>query len=234
MDGWKLDELRAAVICDLKAHIPAGFYAAGQQKGVTDYKLGKLLYYGNADNPVLTPRELLAAEVLMHLGLLFATKHAAATDIRIGHAEHWKRSIPTFESNLRGALSSYVLRLPPSEAGPLTALLESQPQAEQQPAPAAEAASLTQTAAPAEAAAPVVAAKPLAIPRQRAQESRIIELLKAQGYDPLNLAQRAPGRPGPKAEIRTLALSEKALFSDRSFEKAWERLRSYGELAGAE
>ena len=70
--------------------------------------------------------------------------------------------------------------------------------------------------------------------KQRAQEARIIELLKAQGYDPLELAQRAPGKPGPKAEIRTLALQEPALFTLKTFDTAWQRLRAQGELAGAE
>ena len=74
----------------------------------------------------------------------------------------------------------------------------------------------------------------VALPKQRAQESRILELLTAQGYDPLKLSGRMPGKPGPKAEIRTLALTEPALFTHSSFDKAWERLRNDSAVAGAE
>jgi hypothetical protein len=73
----------------------------------------------------------------------------------------------------------------------------------------------------------------LAQPKQRTQEIRILELLKMNGYDPLKLEQRQPGKPGPKAEIRTLAMNEAALFSKNSFDKAWERLRGDGSVAGA-
>ena len=94
----------------------------------------------------------------------------------------------------------------------------------------AEPAPAQDTATP----APVAGAAPVAVPKQRAQESRILELLKDQGYDPLKLSQRRPGKPGPKAELRTLALNEPALFTNSSFDKAWERLRSEGAVAGAD
>ena len=70
--------------------------------------------------------------------------------------------------------------------------------------------------------------------KQPSQEARILELLKAQGYDPINLAERIPGKSGPKAEVRTLALTEVKLFTRISFDKAWERLRITGDIAGAE
>lgn len=84
------------------------------------------------------------------------------------------------------------------------------------------------------ASAPVVVVASVALPKQRAQESRILELLKDQGYEPLKLSQRKPGKPGPKAEIRTLAMNEPALFTKISFDKAWERLRNDGAVAGAD
>lgn len=74
----------------------------------------------------------------------------------------------------------------------------------------------------------------IAQPKQRSQEIRILELLKMNGYDPLALAQRKPGKPGPKAEIRTLAMNEPALFSIKSFDKAWERLRGDGSVVGVD
>ena len=72
------------------------------------------------------------------------------------------------------------------------------------------------------------------LPKQRAQENRILELLVENGYDPVNLAKRWPGKAGPKAEIRTLTMTEPKLFTEKSFEKAWERLRNEGSIDGAE
>lgn len=95
----------------------------------------------------------------------------------------------------------------------------------------------TATPAPAMPQVPIamkVPATVAAIPKQRAQEARILELLRAQGYDPLTLAQRAPGKPGPKAEIKSLALNEPKLFTSKTFDTAWERLRGANEIAGAE
>jgi hypothetical protein len=80
--------------------------------------------------------------------------------------------------------------------------------------------------------APVIAS--MAVPKLRAQESRIIELLEANGYNPVKLSKRAPGKPGPKAEIKTLAMTEPKLFTTKSFDKAWERLRGEGSIDGAE
>lgn len=75
---------------------------------------------------------------------------------------------------------------------------------------------------------------PIAVPKQRLQELRIIELLLAQGYKPTALEARAPGKPGPKAEIRTLAMNEPKLFTRKTFETAWQRLRNDHAIAGAE
>lgn len=69
--------------------------------------------------------------------------------------------------------------------------------------------------------------------RQANQESRILELLIARGHDPLKLPARASGTPGVKLEMRKMALSERpVIFSDNSFDKAWQRLRDGGEIAG--
>lgn len=71
--------------------------------------------------------------------------------------------------------------------------------------------------------------------RQATQEKRILELLRAQGHEPLKLPPRANGKPGVKFEIRKVALSDKPLiFSNNSFDKAWQRLRGGGEIAGGE
>jgi|TARA_B110000971_G_scaffold154701_1_gene158118 hypothetical protein len=71
----------------------------------------------------------------------------------------------------------------------------------------------------------------VAAPKMRAQEVRIIELLKAQGHDPLFLPARKKEGPGVKAFIKVIALREPALFSDSSFNKAWDRLSGRKEIA---
>lgn len=81
-------------------------------------------------------------------------------------------------------------------------------------------------------AAPVEAVGASVAPsKQRRQEQRILELLKAHGYAPLALPKKEAGTRGAKAGIKKLALLEVSLFSDKSFDKAWERLRGYGDVA---
>lgn len=73
-----------------------------------------------------------------------------------------------------------------------------------------------------------------ALPKQRAQERRILELLASQGYNPLELPPRMPGKTGTKAKIKALALLDTALFSDKSFDTAWQRLRGQGDVMEGE
>lgn len=73
-------------------------------------------------------------------------------------------------------------------------------------------------------AAIAVTAPPL--PKQRAQENRILELLELKGYSPKSLPQRVPGKPGPKSGTRKQALAEPKMFpSAKTFDTAWQRLR---------
>lgn len=95
-----------------------------------------------------------------------------------------------------------------------------QPQPLPMPSPAQNAADPTLVMA-------ATGAPPL---KQRSQEARILELLKAQGYDPKNLSIRFQGKSGSKAKIRKLALTEAKLFTSSSFDKTWERLRNAGEI----
>lgn len=69
------------------------------------------------------------------------------------------------------------------------------------------------------------------VPRQWAQEERILQLLASRNYDALKLPAASPGVSGVKSEIRMLALQEPSLFSRSSFDKAWERLRADGRIA---
>lgn len=84
---------------------------------------------------------------------------------------------------------------------------------------------LNATPAPTEAAAPAAPGS-----RQRHQEREILRTLEVLGYDPQRLPRAPAGTPGPKAEVRK-KLPE---MTRRVFEKAWERLRGFGDIAEAE
>lgn len=83
------------------------------------------------------------------------------------------------------------------------------------------------------AAAPATQAVTAALPKQRAQEQRILQMLREGDHTPRALPKKASGARGVKADIKVLALLEPALFTDSSFSKAWERLRGSGEIADA-
>ena len=109
------------------------------------------------------------------------------------------------------------------------------PESHRPPAP-----SVAGIARPAQALEPESPAMPLptavatvSLPKQRAQEARILQLLKEQEYDQSKLPTRAKGKRGVKSEIRAFALAEEPLiFSKNSFDKAWQRLRDGGEIEG--
>lgn len=65
--------------------------------------------------------------------------------------------------------------------------------------------------------------------RQRLQEGRILGALKDMGYDPMQLPRSPAGTPGPKADVR----SRLADMTGKVFNKAWQRLRDFGEIADA-
>ncbi|WP_321839703.1 hypothetical protein [Paraburkholderia bannensis] len=61
--------------------------------------------------------------------------------------------------------------------------------------------------------------------RQRHQEHEILRVIRQLGYDPAALPKRESGRPWVKKMVR-----EQLKFSPPVFDKAWERLRSNGEI----
>jgi hypothetical protein len=75
------------------------------------------------------------------------------------------------------------------------------------------------------------------IPRSKAQDAAILSAIKAAGYEPKRLPKNPDGRPGVKADIRKQVSTEHPhLFpaKGRTFAKAWERLRSFGDVADKE
>lgn len=71
-------------------------------------------------------------------------------------------------------------------------------------------------------------------PRLRHQEDEILAWLKSNQFDPKHLPERPAGKSGPKKLARAALLkTHKRLFSYKSFDKAWQRLRDAKEIAGA-
>lgn len=71
MDGWKIQELRAAVLSDLHEFIPMGFYRnvrKDEDIAINDYTLAKQLQYANYKEPQFTPRQLTAIGLLEKIG----------------------------------------------------------------------------------------------------------------------------------------------------------------------
>jgi hypothetical protein len=77
-----------------------------------------------------------------------------------------------------------------------------------------------------------VSTKQRPIQRTTAQNDAILEAIKAKGYEPSSLPKAKPGKSGVKAEIRAATVNN-PLFQGTVFNKAWERLRSAGEIADA-
>jgi hypothetical protein len=74
---------------------------------------------------------------------------------------------------------------------------------------------------------------PKPVQRSQAQDTAILSLLKARGYDPLALPRNPHGMPGVKAEVRK-EVGIKGIWAGATvFEKAWERLRKRGDIADA-
>lgn len=69
--------------------------------------------------------------------------------------------------------------------------------------------------------------------RSAAQGLEILAAIRDAGHDPNALPVNEPGKPGVKAFIRK-SLNESPLFvGNKVFDKAWERLRSQGDIADA-
>lgn len=75
-------------------------------------------------------------------------------------------------------------------------------------------------------------AKPLQ--RSTAQEAAILRAVKAAGHDPQHLPPSPAGKPGVKAQIRKMLDKDPLFLGSTVFEKAWERMRSRGELENDE
>ncbi|WP_296946790.1 hypothetical protein [uncultured Massilia sp.] len=66
------------------------------------------------------------------------------------------------------------------------------------------------------------------------QRELILQWLTSNGYNPEELPPRMRGKSGPKADVKAAMLKNANMFTEKSFEKAWESLRSDGSLLGAD
>ena len=62
------------------------------------------------------------------------------------------------------------------------------------------------------------------------QEQAVIEILIDLGCNPKALPPRQPGLPWVKSDVRKAALNRRNLFTEKSFDNTWERLRASWEI----
>lgn len=157
MRWWVEEQLKAALLTDLKDLVPTGYFEKDENRlsinssidssghlssqlswGQAAGKLGYHLHFENQE--IITPRQLAAAEVLMHLGLLVAARasqeacsnlkdRADAIKVQDGNSGNVsiqlkEEHIPQFEENLNGGLIQYLRHLSKEEALPYISLLD--------------------------------------------------------------------------------------------------------------
>lgn len=160
MDYWITKQLRAAVLADLAEFIPEGYWNREVEKfalnesirgaahlsfeirwGFLAGSLGRQLYFESSVS--MTPRQVAASEMLMHLGMLAGAVGARDTCSSISRLAEQKRTsdgnasqvgsqltrsqIPQLESNVRQGLKQYLLHLDAADAAPFQSLLYEPP-----------------------------------------------------------------------------------------------------------
>ncbi len=98
-------------------------------------------------------------------------------------------------------------------------LLEAQAQAQAQPQTASVAPPADKGTQP--------------VQRGTAQDTAILNAIRDAGYVPLQLPKHQQGKRGIKAGMRAALVGKNPLFptTGKQFDKAWERLRKFGEIA---
>ncbi|MBV6823867.1 hypothetical protein [Pseudomonas sp. PD9R] len=70
------------------------------------------------------------------------------------------------------------------------------------------------------------------VPRMKAQAAAILAEISRLGHDPKALPLGSPGKPGVRAQVSNVMKEQRPdLFTTSSFKRAWEDLRSSGEIA---
>jgi len=158
VDWWVLKQLRAQVLSDLLDFIPSGYFeqtvselelvgfehskslTRDLQWGYLAGKLGHSLFFNSPTN--MSARQMSAAAMLMHIGLLEAAQTQKSTtqqlvekattlgvdDENAGNVlSQLKDSIlPTLERNIEGELKQYLKHLTENESKPFLTLIGTQ------------------------------------------------------------------------------------------------------------
>ena len=69
------------------------------------------------------------------------------------------------------------------------------------------------------------------VPKGQLQEQAMLDALRKLGYTPDALPPKTPGSNWVKAQARRELSSRKDLFTTKTFDSTWERLRKSGEIA---
>lgn len=78
---------------------------------------------------------------------------------------------------------------------------------------------------------PATTASPKRIPKAVEQEQAVLETLRSLGYEPGATPENKPGKSGAKSDAwQSLQLRTDLFVSRGVFDRAWERLRSNGEI----
>lgn len=72
------------------------------------------------------------------------------------------------------------------------------------------------------------------VSKLESQRRLILQWLIDNNFDPKDLPARQQGKGGPKSAARSAMLKKSAMFTPRSFEKAWESLRADESILGAD
>ena len=73
-----------------------------------------------------------------------------------------------------------------------------------------------------------------AAPKAERQDAAILGWLRKNGYNPTALPDRPSGKAGVKALVLEDAIKDRKLFSEKSFDIAWARLRKDKKIIGGE
>lgn len=205
MDGWKIQELRAAVLSDLRDFIPKNYYInvrTDDDISRKDITLSNQLKLAHYTEPKFTPRQLAAIWMLEKIGYYCHpyTSLDPAADAAEGITPESIKEMSL--EHLHDALMRYASHLGADEAKALMP-----------------------------AGAPDTTKKEERISVIKQQDNAILNWLKSNKYDSLKLPAGEQGKSGIRKICGdALRVSCKELFqSKKVFETAWDRLRAEGE-----
>lgn len=211
MDYSTIRLIRRRVRKDLESFISEDFYKwndrSNERTADIDLSIGFSLYArDDTDQPFLSPRQRAASEVLMLIGRYRLGCRGAPS------VENGAKALDAKLTDFKVVVERYLQHVEPQEASPIRLALEG---------------TLTRSAK-------TTGNVTLALPQLRAQELRIQELISELGHKPGHLPVSKKGVRGIKADIRALALRESSMFTQSTFNKAWQRLRDDDTLVDDE